>query len=139
MANNLQKVHGDTQAVFHMDTANGPIAGDAAPTGAVVNLIGPAFQFFGMDLGGDPAAQMNVGGAIEAVIQCAQQLSTVQLYQVQATTGVMSIALFPVGAWTAATLQAAIRVLGPAANGTVNGYDMSGATVTDLGFKLAAA
>jgi hypothetical protein len=44
----------------------------------------------------------------------------------------MSIAVYPVAAWTAADLQAAIRALG-----TVNGYDLSGAAVTNNGFKLA--
>jgi hypothetical protein len=36
------------------------------------------------------------------------------------------------GGWTAALLQAAIR-----ARGTINSIDVSGTTVTDVGFKLA--
>jgi hypothetical protein len=46
----------------------------------------------------------------------------------------MSIAVYPVGAWSPASLQVAIRALG-----TVAGYDLSGAVVTNVGFKLATA
>jgi hypothetical protein len=45
----------------------------------------------------------------------------------------MSVAVYPVGAYTAATLQTQIRALG-----TVNGYDLSGAVVTNVGFRLAS-
>jgi hypothetical protein len=49
------------------------------------------------------------------------------------TTGQISFCLEGSdGGWTAALLQAAIR-----ARGTMNGIDVSGTTVTDLGFKLA--
>jgi hypothetical protein len=134
MSNNLARVHGDVQPVFAIDTRNGPVASTAAPAGVATNFIGPALAFFGMDIGADPATQMAVGGAVEAVIQCVTQLSVIQLYQVEATSGALSMAVYPVGAWTAATLQTAVRALG-----TVNGYDLSGATVTDVGFKLATA
>jgi hypothetical protein len=46
----------------------------------------------------------------------------------------MSIAVYPTAAWTAADLQTAIRAIG-----TVDGYDLSGANVTNTGFKLAAS
>lgn len=134
MANNLQKVHGDVQGVFAIDTANGAIAPGAAPAGVATNFIGPAMDFFGMDLGADPATQMAVGGAVEAVLNSIAQLGTVMLYQVEATSGAMSVAVYPKGAYTAANLQTQVRALG-----TVNTYDLSGATVTNVGFKLAAA
>ena len=125
------KVHGDTKPVFAIDQLNG--AGGAT-TGVPVMLCGPKLDFFGMDLGGNPAGEMDVGEAVEAVIQCATQLATVHFYQVEASASAnnMSIALYPTAAWTASTLQAAIRALG-----TVSGYDLSGATVTNNGFKLA--
>jgi hypothetical protein len=131
MAKNEVKTHGDTKPVFAIDTLNGS---GGATTGVAVQIAGPKLEFFGMDLGADPSGQMDTGGAIEAVIQCVTQLATTHFYQVQASASAnnMSIAVYPVAAWTAADLQAAIRALG-----TVNSYDLSGAVVTNNGFKLA--
>jgi len=125
------KVHGDTQPVFAIDTLAGP---GGAGAGVPVQIAGPKLDFFGMDLGGDPSAQDGTGGAIDAVIRCITQLATVHFYQYQASASAnnFSIAVYPTAAWTASDLQAAIRALG-----TVNGYDLSGATVTNNGFKLA--
>ena len=47
----------------------------------------------------------------------------------------LSLAVYPTGAYTAATLQTAIQALGANVGGT--GYDASGATVTNVGFRLA--
>ena len=125
------KTHGDTKPVFAIDTLAGS---GAAGAGTPVQIAGPKLDFFGMDLGADPSGQVSAGGAIEAVIQCTTQLATVHFYQYQASASAnnFSIAVYPTAAWTASTLQAAIRDLG-----TVNGFDLSGATVTNNGFKLA--
>jgi hypothetical protein len=58
------------------------------------------------------------------------------MYQIEASASAnnMSIAIYPTAAWTAAAMQTAIRALG-----TVDSYDLSGAVVTNVGFKLAAA
>ena len=131
MANNNQLVNGDVKPVFAIDQLNGSVS---ASTGVPVQIAGPKLDFFGMDLGGDPSAQMDVGGAVEAVIKCITQLATVHFYQVEAsgTANNMSIAVYPTAAWTASDLQAAVRALG-----TVNGYALTGAVVTNNGFKLA--
>lgn len=134
MANNLQRVHGDVQPVFQIDTRNGPVPSTNPGAGVVTNFIGPAMDFFGLDLGGDPATQLAIGGAVEAVLFSIQQLATTMIYQVEATSGAMSVGVYPVGAYTAADLQAQVRALG-----TVNTYDLSGATVTNVGFKLAVS
>jgi hypothetical protein len=125
------KIHGDTNPVFAIDQL---IGSGGATTGVPVQIAGPKLEFFGMDLGGDPSAQMDTNGAVEAVIRCITQLATVHLYQVEASASAnnMSIAVYPVAAWSAADLQAAIRALG-----TVNGYALTGAVVTNVGFKLA--
>ena len=125
------KINGNTKPVFAIDTLNGS---GGATTGVPVMFSGPKLDFFGMDLGADPAGQMDSGEAIEAVITCVTQLATTHFYQVEASASAnnMSIAVYPVGAWSASSLQAAIRALG-----TVAGYDLSGAVVTNNGFKLA--
>ena len=127
------KVHGNTKPVFAIDTLEG--TGTNA-TGTPVMFSGPKLDFFGLDLGANPAGEMDTNEAVEAVITCITQLATTHFYQVEASANAnnMSIAVYPTAAWTAASLQAAVRALG-----TVAGYDLSGAAVTNVGFKLAAA
>jgi len=133
MSNNLLHTHGDVNPVFAIDTLNGS---GSATTGVPVMIQGPKLDFFGIDLGADPAGEMGVNQAVEAVITCVTQLATTHFYQVQASSAAnnMSIAVYPTAAWTATDLQTAIRALG-----TVDGYDLSGANVTNVGFKLAAS
>ena len=129
------RTHGDAQPVFAMDVQNGPVASDTAANGTTTNFIGPAMDFFGFDLGAAPTTQLGVDEMVAQVMVSIEQLSTVMMYSVQATSNTtnMSVAVYPVGAYTAATLQTQIRALG-----TVNGYDLSGATVTNVGFRLAS-
>lgn len=129
------RTHGDAQPVFAMDVQNGPVAPSTAANGTTTNFIGPAMDFFGFDLGAAPTDQLGVDEMVAQVMVSIEQLSTVMMYSVAATSNVtnMSVAVYPVGAYTAATLQAQVRALG-----TVNGYDLSGATVTNVGFRLAS-
>jgi len=129
------RTHGDAQPVFAMDVQNGPVAPSTAADGTTTNFIGPAMDFFGFDLGAAPTTQLGVDEMVAQVMVSIEQLSTVMMYSVSATANVtnMSVAVYPVGAYTAAALQTQIRALG-----TVNGYDLSGATVTNVGFRLAS-
>ncbi len=129
------RTHGDAQPVFAMDVQNGPVASSTAADGTTTNFIGPAMDFFGFDLGAAPTAQLGVDEMVAQVMVSIEQLATVMMYSVAATSNVtdMSVAVYPVGAYTAAALQTQIRALG-----TVNGYDLSGATVTNVGFRLAS-
>jgi hypothetical protein len=124
------RLHGNVLPVFAIDQLGGS---GTATTGVPVQIAGPKLEFFGMDLGADIAGQLGQGGAVERVIQCVTQLATTHMFQADGS-GVFSIAVYPVAAWTASDLQAAIRALG-----TVNSYDLTGATVTNVGFKLAAS
>jgi hypothetical protein len=129
------RTHGDAQPVFAMDVQNGPVASSTAADGTTTNFIGPAMDFFGFDLGAAPTTQLGVDEMVAQVMVSIEQLGTVMMYSVAATANVtnMSVAVYPVGAYTAATLQTQVRALG-----TVNGYDLSGATVTNVGFRLAS-
>ena len=129
------RTHGDAQPVFAMDVQNGPVAPSTAADGTTTNFIGPAMDFFGFDLGAAPTDQLGVDEMVAQVMVSIEQLATVMMYSVSATSNVtnMSVAVYPVGAYTAAALQTQIRALG-----TVNGYDLSGATVTNVGFRLAS-
>ena len=129
------RTHGDAQPVFAMDVQNGPVASSTAADGTTTNFIGPAMDFFGFDLGAAPTTQLGVDEMVAQVMVSIEQLSTVMMYSVQATANTtnMSVAVYPVGAYTAAALQTQVRALG-----TVNGYDLSGAVVTNVGFRLAS-
>jgi hypothetical protein len=129
MSNNLQHVHGDVNPVFAIDTLNGS---GSATTGTPVMLQGPYLEFFNIDCGADVSTQMGVDEAVDKVLKCVTQLATLHFYQVEASTGQVSIAFYPIAAWTAGTLQTAIQALDTGA-----GYRFNAATVTDNGFKLA--
>jgi hypothetical protein len=81
-------------------------------------------------------------GVIVQINQAIQTTATIAKYQVEGdTTGQISYAIYPSGAWTAATLDAALKALGnvqiTASDGTVTGVDVAGTDVTNPGFKLA--
>jgi hypothetical protein len=123
------KTHGDNKPVFAIDVLNGS---GSATTGVPVQIAGPKLDFFNIDCGADIAAQMGLGGAVERVLTCITQLATVHFYQAEASSGQLSVAVYPTGAWAAADLQTAIRALD-----TGSGYRLNGATVSNNGFVLA--
>jgi hypothetical protein len=127
---------GGSQPVFATDTLNGSVSSSTYLAGVPTNFMGPKLDFFGCDLGGDPSGEAAVNEMLQTLLQSIQQTATVAMYQVAATANVtnFSVAVFPTGAYTAADLQTQIRALG-----TVSGYDLSGATVTNVGFRLASS
>jgi hypothetical protein len=139
---------GGSQPVFATDTLNGPqLAATTTytPAGTPTNFMGPKLDFFGCDLGADPSTEAEVNGMLQALLQSIQRTATVAIYQVAATANVtnFSVATFPTGAFntatdgtdnSAATLQAQIRALG-----TVAGYNLAAADVTNVGFRLASS
>jgi hypothetical protein len=138
---------GGSQPVFASDTLNGSVSSSTYLAGVPTNLAGPKLDFFGCDLGADPANQAAVNGAIQALLQTIQQTATVAIYQVAATANVtnFSVATYPTGAFntatdgsdnSAATLQALIRGIGNVSSPYT--YNFTGATVTNVGFRLAS-
>jgi hypothetical protein len=129
-------VSGGSQPVFATDVLNGSQLSSTAaytPAGTPTNFMGPKLDFFLVSGVTGIQNQAGVNGAIQTVLQTVQQTSTVAIYQ--ADTNLLSLAVFPTGAYTAATLQASIVALGA----NVNGANCANATVTNVGFKLAAA
>ncbi len=134
------RTHGNAQQVFHIDTDLGSLSGALATSGAV-NVTGPKLDFFKIiventsDAAQDLQSQVGTGLAVEAIIQNIQQIAGVYIYQVEDdSTGQISIATYPTGAYTTATLQAQIRTLTAAGTGSI---DCSGSDVTSGNFKLA--
>ena len=132
--------HGNAQQVFHIDTQNGSLSGALATSGAV-NVTGPKLDFFKIivenagNAAQDLQAQVGTGLVVEAIIQNIQQIAGVYIYQVEDNaTGQISIATYPTGAYTAATLQTSVRTLTAAGTGSIN---CAGSDVTTGNFKLA--
>ena len=132
------RTHGDSQPVFALDIQNGAQTGTIAAA-ATVQIQGPKLDFFkimvkdGSATAVDLRAQLGTLAAVESIVKATQQLATIMLYQVEGdTSGQVSVAVYPTGAWTTSTLQTALQGLG-----TVNGADMSGTVVTNGAFKLA--
>lgn len=136
---------GGSQPVFATDTLNGSVSSSTYLAGVPTNFQGPKLDFFGCDLGANPAGEAAVNEMLQTLLQTIQQTATVAIYQVAATANAtnFSVATYPTGAFntatdgtdnSAATLQAIIRALG-----TVSSYDLSGATVTNVGFRLASS
>ena len=134
------RTHGNAQEVFHIDTNNGSLSG-ALATSAAVNVTGPKLDYFKIivenssNAAQDLQAQVGTGLAVEAILQEIQQIAGVYIYQVEDdSTGQISVATYPTGAYTTATLQASVRTLTAAGSGSI---DCSGSDVTSGNFKLA--
>jgi len=148
--------NGDAQPVYALDINNGPQQGQIS-SAALVQMAGPKLDFFGVVV--QNGSQQNIDltnqlgnvtsgvftpGVIVQLNQNIQTTATIAMYQVEATSaGQISYAVYPSGAWTAATLQASLRALGniqiTASDGTVTGVNVTGTDVVNVGFKLAAS
>ena len=146
--------NGDAQPVFALDINNGAQTGDIS-SAALVQMAGPKLDYFkvivqnGSNQAVDITNQLGnvtngvfTPGVVVQINQAIQQTATIAMYQVEAdTSGQISYGIYPAGAWTAATLDAALKALGnvqiTASNGTVTGVNVSGTDVTTAGFKLA--
>jgi len=146
--------NGDAQPVFAMDISNGPQTGTIS-SDALVQMDGPKLDFFkvivqnGSNQAIDLTTQLGTyssgvftPGVVVQLNQAIQRTATIAKYQVEAdSTGQISYAVYPQDAWTAATLDAALKALGnvqiTASDGTVTGVNVSGTDVTNVGFKLA--
>lgn len=107
------KTNGTTQPVFAIDVQNGTIANTAniAAQGPV-QMAGPKLEFFSLTANSALSASgaANATGYINNILQAVQQTATVAMYQVTpSNAAVLNIALYPVGAYTTATLVAAAQ------------------------------
>jgi hypothetical protein len=130
----FSRVSGDAGAVFNADVGSFT-NGSAVGTGVTVNPHGPRLDYFAIDFGANITnAQFQSGGCVEAVNRTIQQLTTIATYEVAADQTISTVrsskyAVYPAGGTTAADLQTAVRALG-----TVNGFDLSTATVASTTF-----
>lgn len=128
------RVNGDGGAVMNFDVSS-YVNGSAVGTGVTINPQGPKLDYFAIDFGANITnAQFQTGGIVETVNRTIQQLTTIATYEIAADQTISTVrsskyAVYPQNGTTAADLQTAIRALG-----TVNGYDLSSATVAATTF-----
>jgi len=119
--------NGDSLGVVNVDIQDAAQASVDTP----INVAGPKLDFFSIDLEADASGELGTNGAIEAVLKTVQQLAVVYVYQLSEDARIMSLAVYPTGAWAAEDLEDAIQDLG-----TVDGFDLSGVDVENNGFNL---
>jgi hypothetical protein len=127
-------INGTLQPVFNLDTQDGPIAGATSLAGLPVQPQGPKLDFFTITANASLNTTGNTGGYLANVIQQVQIKGTVAMYQVNGAQ--LSLAVYPTGAYTAATLAAQVQEAN--ATGGVNIGIETGNVVT-VGFKLATS
>ena len=77
----------------------------------------------------------DAGESVEKMFQEITTKANIEMFQVDGdTTGQISVAVYPIGAWTTTTLQAAIRALGTSVGG--NSVDVSGSSVSSSGLEF---
>ena len=116
------KTNGTMQPVFVMDTGNTTQLGTAniAAMGSV-NFQGPKLDFFSVVANASLATSANVNGYINNIVQAIQTKATVAMYQVSpASPTILNLAIYPTGAYTAATLLTTANTSATVASGGQN-------------------
>ena len=113
------KVNGDFQPVVVLDSgvvASAPGAGwnsglNAVVSGATVQPQGPKLDFFTITKDTGACTGANIATIVETV----QQLATIYIYEyTDAANDTFAMAVYPTGAWTAASIDTAVTAAGVA-------------------------
>ena len=115
------KTNGDLLPVLHLDSPAYTNSGaNAVTSGASVQPQGPKLDFFTVTASGSSAL---TGTQVSLIITATQQLATVYIYEfTTAGPDTLAMAVYPSGAWSTSTLNAAIiaeLTAGGVANTTV--------------------
>ena len=124
------KSNGDFLPVLNLDSPAYTNSGaNAVSSGATVQPQGPKLDYFTVTAASSGALS---GTQVSLIIQATQQLATVYIYEfTTAGPDTLAMAVYPTGAWTATTLQAAVRA-GLTAGGAANAV-VATATATFTG------
>ena len=112
------KTNGDFKPVINFDSpAYTNTGANTVTSGATVQPQGPKLDFFTVTASGSTAL---TGTQVSLIIQATQQLATVYMYEfTTAGPDTLAMAVYPTGAWTTATLNAAV-IAGLSAGGAAN-------------------
>lgn len=108
----VTRVNGDFKPVLNVDAGAYDNTGvNAVVSAATVQPQGPKLDFFTVT-----AAGALTGANVKTIIDTIQQLATVYIYEyTDAANDTLAVAVYPTGAFTANTLQAAVVAAGFAA------------------------
>lgn len=100
------KVNGDLLPVLNLDSPAYTNSGlNAVSSGNTVQPQGPKLEFFTVT-----AAGALTGAQVNTVVQATQQLATVYIYEyTDDTNDSLAMAVYPIGAWTTASLEANVE------------------------------
>ena len=109
------KTNGDLLPVINYDSPSYTNSGaNAVTSAATVQPQGPKLDFFTVTASGSTAL---TGTQVNLIIQATQQLATVYLYEyTDDTNDTLAMAVYPTGAWTTTTLDAAVEAVLTAAS-----------------------
>jgi hypothetical protein len=112
------KTNGDFKPVINFDSpAYTNTGANTVTSGSTVQPQGPKLDFFTVTAASSGALS---GTQVSLIIQATQQLATVYLYEfTTAGPDTLAMAVYPVGAWTTSTLNAAV-IAGLSAGGVAN-------------------
>ena len=112
------KTNGDLLPIINYDSPAYTNSGaNAVTSAATVQPQGPKLDFFTVTASGSSAL---TGTQVNLIIQATQQLATVYLYEfTTAGPDRLAMAVYPAGAWTTTTLNAAV-IAGLTAGGAAN-------------------
>jgi hypothetical protein len=135
----ITRTHGSAFGVVHQ--GRGAAGSGAISADETVILNGPQMSFFKIivkDVSGnveDLRNELDPEEGVEAIFEkITGSGANIEMYQVEGdTTGQISVAIYPAGAYTATTLQTAIRTLTAAGS---NSLDCSSSDVTNPGLEL---
>lgn len=119
------KVNGDFKQVLWLDAPEYTNTGLNAVTSAVtVQPQGPKLDFFTFT-----AAGALTGAEVAQAVQTLQQLATIYMYEyTDAASDTLAVAMYPTGAWTTASITAAMTAVG---GGLAGGSTAASATFTN--------
>lgn len=127
------RVNGDALGVNNVGSASKTNANASIAITGVANPV----SFIVVEVGGNLAAQLGSGGAVESILNSVSANATVMGYEINATNGAGGLGsqvgiLVERSAWT--TNVALETVI--AAAGTVNSLSLAGAKVYNSGFNI---
>lgn len=116
------KTNGDFLPVLHLDTGAYTNAGlNAVAYAVAVQPQGPKLEYFTVT-----ATGALTGAQVLTLVQTVQQLATIYIYQVNDDTNdFVGLALYPYGAWTTTTIDAALTAAGIASTTTTAGAEFT--------------
>jgi hypothetical protein len=130
----ITKVSGGSQPVFATDVLNGTVAqGANIAAQGPVQVAGPKLDFYSFTANASLASAGGVNGYVANVLQAIQQTATVAIAQVGPNPQILTVAVYPTGAFAnTSVFVAACQTANTASIGIPTANVSNAATFTTL-------